>query len=160
MAVLRDMGADDKPIVRVLNKMDLLDPQDAEYLRYEAAMTDLTVAVSALHGDGMQDFVAVIEEAMASLLVAIEVVIPYAKGDELSTVHEQGNVEVVDYRPEGTYVRALVPKALANRLDCYSAGGPAMADASVRTTLLKQDKTGDDIDWVALGRGRHDAEEQ
>jgi len=148
MTVLRDMGADDKPIVRVLNKMDLLDPQDAEHMRYEAATTDWTVAVSALHGDGMQDFVAVVEEAMASLLVAIEVVIPYSNGDALSTVHEQGNVEVVDYRPEGTYCRALVPKALANRLDCYSVA----ANTDSRTN----DKNDDEIDWVALGRGRHD----
>jgi len=149
--VLADMGAADKPIVRVLNKIDLLDAEDAEYLRYEAAMTDLTVAVSALHGEGMQDFVAVVEEAMTSLLVAIEVIIPYNKGDELSTVHEQGNVETVDYRPEGTYVRALVPTAVANRLERYSVQGESEA-----TEASKQGDN-DEIDWVSVGRGRHDA---
>ena len=159
--VLDEMGALDKPIVRVLNKVDLLEPEEAESLRYQAAMTDLTVAVSALHGDGMQDFVAVVEEAMASLLVAIEVIIPYSKGDELSTVHEQGNVEIVDYREDGTYVRALVPSSVANRLARYSVQQNEQEEpttiGAVQSSQQQQQQQGDDeIDWVALGRGRHD----
>jgi GTP-binding protein HflX len=147
-AVLADIGCANKPIVRVLNKIDLLDPEDAEYLKYEAATTDLTVAVSALKGDGIQDFVAVVEEAMMSLLVRIEVIIPYSKGDELNIVHEQGNVEVVDYRENGTYVRAMVPASVANRLECFSV--QPIKRTSKRTEVEK-----DEVDWVALGRGRH-----
>lgn len=149
-AVLADIGAADKPIVRVLNKIDLLDPAEAEYLRYEASMTSHTVAVSALHGDGMSDMVTCIEDALAELLVPIEVEIPYAKGDELNSIHEQGNVEFVDYREKGTYLRALVPESVANRVQQYSVHKPLPA---------KVDKTKeeDDIDWTALGRGRHSA---
>jgi GTPase len=65
----------------------------------------MTVAVSALHGDGMTDFVSVVEDAMSELLEPVELVIPYSKGDELNAIHEQGNVEVVDYQEQGTYVR-------------------------------------------------------
>jgi len=147
MSVLTDIGAADKPIVRVLNKIDLLDPEEAEQVRYTAAMTENTVAVSSLLGEGMQDFVAVLEESLADLLVAIEVEIPYSHGDELNVIHEQGNVEVVDYRANGTYVRALVPAAVANRLEKFNVQA---------TPATNADKTEDDgIDWVALGRGRH-----
>jgi GTP-binding protein HflX len=147
-AVLADIGCADKPIVRVLNKIDLLDPEDAEYLKYEAAATDLTVAVSALKGDGIQDFVAVVEEAMMSLLVPIEVIIPYSKGDELNIVHEQGHVEVVDYREKGTYVRAMVPASVANRLERFNV-------QPIKLTSKRTEVKKDDLDWVALGRGRH-----
>jgi GTPase len=82
-SVLATMGAAEKPIVRVFNKIDLLDPEDAEYLKCQAALSPNSVAVSALHGDGMQDFVAVVEEALSELLIPIEVVIPYYKGDEV-----------------------------------------------------------------------------
>jgi GTP-binding protein HflX len=110
-------------------------------------MTENTVAVSSLLGEGMQDFVAVLEESLADLLVAIEVEIPYSHGDELNVIHEQGNVEVVDYRANGTYVRALVPAAVANRLEKFNVQA---------TPATNADKTEDDgIDWVALGRGRH-----
>merc|ERR1712232_210706 len=87
---------------------------------YEAAFSDHTVAVSALYGHGLQDFVAVVEEALSDLLVPIEMEIPYSKGHEVSIIHEQGNVETIDYRPNGTYVLARVPAKIANRLAEYS----------------------------------------
>jgi GTP-binding protein HflX len=147
MSVLADIGCADKPMVRVLNKVDLLDPEEAEKMRYDAATSDNTVAVSSLLGEGLQDFVAVVEEALADMLMSIEVEIPYSNGDDLNIVHEQGNVEVVDYREKGTYVRALVPAAVANRLEKFN----------VNQAPLTAEETADEdgIDWVALGRGRH-----
>lgn len=148
LSVLSDMDAADKPIVRVLNKIDLLDPLVAERLKFETSMAKHTVAVSALTGDGLMDFVAVVEEALSELLVPIEVVLPYSKGDELNAIHEQGNVEVVDYREKGTYVQALVPKPVAERLSRYSVHPEP-------TTEQGRSGIDDGIDWVALGRGRH-----
>jgi 50S ribosomal subunit-associated GTPase HflX len=101
-----------------------------------------------LSGYGMSDMVVCIEDALADLLVQIEVVIPYSEGSELSDVHEQGNVEVVDYREGGTYVRALVPQSIANRLEKYNVHATQL-DAKTA------DENDDGIDWVALGRGRH-----
>jgi GTP-binding protein HflX len=152
-AVLADIGAADKPVVRVLNKIDLVNHVDAEYYRREASLTDMTVAVSALHGDGIGDFVSVVEDAMSGLLESIEVIIPYSKGDELNSVHEQGNVEVVDYREQGTYVKAYVPKSIANRLAPYSIRKPesTFIDGKNKKMMYNTD------DWVAIGRGRHDA---
>ena len=146
-SVLSDIGASDKPVVRVLNKLDLLAPVDADDLRYEAAMSKHTVAISALYGDGVADLVACIEEAMTELLVPIEVLIPYTQGVELNAVHEQGNVELVDYREQGTYVKALVPEAIANRLEQYRLKKP-------RVTKTNPSES-DDINWEALARGRH-----
>merc|ERR1711981_174396 len=160
---LADIGCGDKPIVRVLNKMDLLDKETAQEIRYRAneanlngggAFSSNTVTVSALNGEGMQDFVAAAEEAMAQLLVHIEVEIPYSKGDELNSVHEQGNVEVIDYREKGTYVSALVPRQIANRLAPYSI--QQQEDSFSSKPVEEEDKEDNDgIDWVALGRGRH-----
>jgi 50S ribosomal subunit-associated GTPase HflX len=114
-------------------------------------MSKHTVAVSALYGEGVEDLVACIEEAMAELLVPIEVVIPYSQGVELNAVHEQGNVELVDYREKGTYVRALVPEAIANRLERYRV----TKQLEGVTDVGKKKEKADGIDWVALGRGRH-----
>lgn len=148
--VLNDIGVGDKPIVRVFNKIDLMDTEDAEYLKYEAASLDeYAVAVSAATGEGMEDFVAVVEEAMGALLMPIEVEIPFDKGDELNLIHEVGSVETIDYRPTGTYVAALVPKAVAMRLGPYSVN-----EMSDDDTIESEEE---EIDWVAIGRGRHSA---
>jgi GTPase len=162
--VLADIDCDDKPIVRVLNKIDLLDPEEAEYLKYEAALMKNTVAVSSLRGDSMQDFVAVVEESLSGLLVPIEMEIPYSKGEELNAIHEQGNVETIDYRATGTYIVGRVPRAIAQRLAQYSVN-PEVLDTDALAAKSKKKKKKQDIgdeeedeeeiDWVALGRGRH-----
>lgn len=154
LSVLEEIGAGEKAIVRVLNKIDLIEPEEAEYLKYEASTSPYhTVALSALQGEGMQDFVSVVEDALAELLVPIEIELPYSKGDELHAIHEQGNVEVVDYRESGTYVRALVPQAVANRLECYrsSPNDPRKSSADPKPISDRNI----DIDWAAIGRGRH-----
>ncbi len=65
-----------------------------------------------------------------------------------------GNVEVIDYRSTGTYIVARVPKAIANRLKKYLvAKGNSIADIELSEISTKTE----DIDWVAIGRGRHSA---
>jgi GTPase len=180
LSVLQDIGAAGKPIVRVLNKMDLLDPIEQDQLQYETSIMNndnakssnsdsnqFTVAVSALTGFGLQDFVAVVEEALTCMLVPIVMELPYALGQELSAIHEQGHVQVIDYRSKGTYVEALVPRAIATRLDKYSVprgAAPTHDDSSSSyfpTNANKNEgnpsKNGeeDEIDWAAIGRGRH-----
>jgi GTP-binding protein HflX len=150
-SVLVEIGAGDKPIVRVYNKIDLLDPEDAQFLIGEAAKTPNSVAVSALNGDGMQDFVAVVEEALADLLVPIEVEIPYSKGDELNLIHEVGNVETIDYRENGTYIVGRVPRPVAMRLEQYNVNAVPVLPVKQKTNDAKE------IDWAAIGRGRHSA---
>jgi len=149
--VLREIGAGNKPIVRVLNKIDMLE-DGGEELQYEAAIEGHSVAVSSLTGEGMEDFVSFVEDALVEKLIKIEVVIPFNKGEEINTIHEVGNVEVVDYRPNGTYICGRVPQALANRLEAYSV-------KEERDSKRQVFKDADDIDWVALGRGRHSSKE-
>jgi GTPase len=126
-AVLADMNCGDKPIVRVLNKIDLLHEDDAEYLKYEAAFVGKTVVVSALYGDGMKDFVGAVEEALNDLLVPVELLLPYSKGQEMSIIHDQGVVETIDYQANGTYIMGRVPPAVANRLKLYEVSNDAAA---------------------------------
>ncbi len=145
--VLSEIDAGDKPIVRVLNKIDLLDSDVAEDLQYEAAMMpDHSVAISSITGEGMVDLVSTIEDALMGLLVQIEVLLPYANGKEVNMVQEVGHVEEMEYREDGTYLLARVPEAVANRLRPFSVN----PDNETNDTPDEEE-----IDWVALGRGRH-----
>ncbi len=149
--VLSEIDAGDKPIVRVLNKIDLLDDDVAEELQYEAAMMDdYSVAISSKSGEGMIDLVATIEEALMALLLPIEVLLPYTHGKEVNMVQEVGHVEEIDYRVEGTYIRARVPEAIANRLKPFNVNEEDDNSPDDDGALAE-----DEIDWVAIGRGRH-----
>lgn len=142
--VLADMGCGNKPIVRVLNKMDLLNEDEAEYLKYEAAFADKTVVVSALYGDGMKDFVRAVEESLNELLVPVELLIPYSKGQELSSIYDHGVVEIIDYQTDGTFVLGRVPPDIANRLKPYTVSSDAKTSADAS----------DGIDLTCMVRGR------
>jgi GTP-binding protein HflX len=153
-SVLADMGCGDKTMVRVLNKIDLLDEDEAEYLKYEAAFADNTVVVSALYGEGMEDFVDAVEESLNDLLVPVELMIPYSQGQELSIIHDQGVVETIDYQSDGTYIQGRIPPAIASRLEKYSVANLAVA-VSEHNNNGSQKKSADGMDWDAIARGRH-----
>ena len=156
MTVLGEIGAGDKPIVRVFNKLDLLDVDDAETLKYEAAVSDdCAVGISSLTGEGLGDFVAVVEDALSGLLVPVELEIPYSCGNEINHIHEVGSIEVIDYREKGTFVSGRVPRSLAMKLRQYSVSAADLYDEAKRT------EAGDnEIDWTAIGKGRHEKKTQ
>lgn len=146
--VLFEIGAGDKPLVRVLNKIDRLDPDIADSLQYEAAtMSGYSVAISSLTGEGMVDLVSNIEDALMDQLEPIEVLLPYTNGKDVNMIQEVGHVMEIEYQENGTYIAARVPNAIANRLRSFSVNSD-VEDVQV-------EKSKDDIDWVAIGRGRH-----
>jgi GTP-binding protein HflX len=72
--------------------------------------------VSARTGEGLD----VLRRRMAELAVptdtAVDVVIPYHRGDLVARVHADGRVQESEHHAEGTRIRARVPVALAARL--------------------------------------------
>lgn len=50
----------------------------ADCTSYEPAQQQLTVAISNLNGEGMEQIVEVVEEALADLFIPIEGEIPYS----------------------------------------------------------------------------------
>lgn len=147
--VLSEIGAGDKPIVRVLNKIDRLDPETADDLKYEAAMMPgYSVAISSLTGEGIVDLVANIEDSLMDQLEPIEVLLPYTNGKEVNMIQEVGHVIEIEYREDGTYIQARVPTAIANRLRPFSLN-------TEMVQIVEENSKKDEIDWAAIGRGRH-----
>jgi GTP-binding protein HflX len=119
-SVLGEIGADDVPRLRVYNKVDLLDPADANELviRDPGAM-----AISALSGEGLDELCDRIESAFEETLRPLELLLPYSEGATLAELHDvAGDLERED-RPEGVLVRASVPAALAHRFTDFALNG-------------------------------------
>jgi GTP-binding protein HflX len=112
--VLEEIGAGDKPRLLVLNKADLLDPDErAEVLlRHPGA-----VLVSALTDSGLDDLRQRVEVAFEDTLAEVELLIPYSEGGRLHELHEiAGDLERTE-REDGVLVRAKVPVAELHRFD-------------------------------------------
>ena len=109
---LREIGADDRPRVLALNKVDLLDGQAREDLRTHHPEA---VLVSAQSGWGLSELAARIEREVAHMLRSVDLLVPYANGGSLAELHELGGEIARQDTPDGVRVRALVPARLADR---------------------------------------------
>ena len=76
------------------------------------------VAASVKTGLGFDDFIATLEDALSLLLKKINVFIPYSKDSGIITkIHNQGIVDITEYRDMGTYISCRVSESLYNKLE-------------------------------------------
>ena len=118
--VLEEIGAGDVPRCMVLNKIDLVDDDDRQALRYR--MPD-AVQVSATTGEGLDDLVHHLAEAARDRLTRLDVTIPYEQSALVATVYEEGSEVEREELAEGTHLVALMPPAAAARIKAALNGG-------------------------------------
>ena len=115
--MLASIGADDLPIELVLNKADLLGPEDAAHV--EARYPD-ALLVSAATGVGLDALKAHIAELFADRFDDVRLFVPYADGDVLSALYALGApIEEREDGPDGVQIRAKLPRREARRFARY-----------------------------------------
>ena len=70
----------------------------------------------------IEELRARIEQMLPHPQVSIDVVVPYSRGDLVSRVHAEGEIDTVDYVEAGTHVVARVGAALAAEIEGAAAG--------------------------------------
>lgn len=115
--VLKELDADDKPMVTVFNKSDLL--ADQYLVRKMVADNPHSVYISALKRDGIPQLMAVINKTLQSLLVRMSLQIPYDRSDLVSLCYDSGRVIKAEYTPEFILVEAEVSHEIAGKLQKY-----------------------------------------
>ncbi len=119
---LREIGADERPRLVVLNKVDLLDEDAAGELHFGHPDA---VQVSAVTGAGFDELHAAIEERFRASLLTMELLLPYDEGGSLSELHDvAGEMERSD-TADGVRVTALVPAGAAQRFERFAVNGAA-----------------------------------
>lgn len=113
--VLETIEAGAVPEVIVLNKSDRADPVALERLQqlYPAAPT-----VSALRKRGLDDLHDAIATALVKSTTAVDLLIPYDRGDLLAEIHREAAIDTETHTELGTRVQARVR---ADRVDRYRA---------------------------------------
>ncbi len=106
--VLEEIGAAGCPMIIALNKVDLLPAEAAADLNGMAA-TLPSARVSALTGTGIDDLLRCISSALQAQFVALDVLIPYDRGDLVALLHQYGTIEHESYQERGTHLRGHIP---------------------------------------------------
>ena len=116
--VLSDRDSKPPPELLVVNKVDAASDLTLAKLRH--ALPD-AVFVSARTGDGIDALRRRIADLAVPADTAVDVVIPYDRGDLVARLHADGRVQQEEHNAEGTRIRARVPFALAGRLREFAA---------------------------------------
>ncbi len=116
-AVFAEIGADRVPELVVVNKTDAADPLVVARL---LAREPHAVACSARTGEGISALLTALEAELPRPQQRVDVLLPYARGDLLNQIHEQGSLDTVEHTADGTRVVARVNADLAGALAAYT----------------------------------------
>lgn len=103
---LHQLGADDRPVITVFNKQDLL----AEPKSFRDHHAELCVAASARTGQGMKEIKAGIEQILRSQKIYIERLYSYDQAGLIQIIRRKGELLSEEYQAEGIFVKAYVTK--------------------------------------------------
>jgi GTP-binding protein HflX len=104
------------PELLVVNKIDAAPEVMLAQLRQALPGA---VFVSARTGDGLDRLRNRLGELVEPREVAVDVTIPYSRGDLVARVHDEGRVDATEHTADGTRVKARVPAALAAAMVPY-----------------------------------------
>ncbi|MFL0181156.1 MULTISPECIES: GTPase HflX [unclassified Mycobacterium] len=111
-------GGQRVPELLVVNKIDAAG--DLALAQLRRALPE-AVFVSAHTGEGIDALRQRMAQSVAPVDTAVDVVIPYGRGDLVARVHEHGRVQLAEHGEGGTRIRARVPAALAASLREFAA---------------------------------------
>lgn len=115
--VLNELGAKDKPIITVLNKIDQCTDQALLYkLRLQYPRT---VAISALNKTGFDDLEEMMIQELSKQRSIVMLRIPQSNYSAVSEVMRAGNILSQDYEDNDVLLQVDIPKALAGKLKKY-----------------------------------------
>jgi GTP-binding protein HflX len=135
--VLRELGAQDKPMITALNKVDLLEEErvqgtekrgelvSAGAIDLQECMTEMMreypncVAISAAKQIGLEALLERVQALLEEELVRVVVLLPYSSDGLLGLLHQRGVVEHEEYSESGVRVEGKVPHTLAHQFARY-----------------------------------------
>jgi GTP-binding protein HflX len=125
--VLKELGAEDKPQIIALNKIDRYRGEEGgivspEELSKEFELPEEYVPVSASYGIGMDLLLARIEAALDKGLAEIETLVPYGKEELVALFHQKGFIETEEHQEGGTYLKGRIPPRYEAQFADYPAG--------------------------------------
>jgi GTP-binding protein HflX len=116
---IRELGVQSKPVIHVLNKIDLLENDTAMLQSFRNRLGDV-VAISAETGQGLDDLVESIAKTLTEFWQRIQLSIPLREQSLIAQLHHQGKVYGKNYTDENIEMDVELPKKLAEKLRHYT----------------------------------------
>ncbi|MEP6469627.1 MAG: GTPase HflX [Chloroflexota bacterium] len=118
--VLNELGVGDTPRITVFNKIDLLD---ADLRAGPMPASGDSAFVSAASREGLDQLLERIGDALRTQMVAIDTVVPYARGELVARARASGDVDEA-YTNAGIRLSGHLPSAMAAEVRNAGADRP------------------------------------
>lgn len=109
--LLKELGAENKPIITVLNKTDAADS--------DAILGIDGVKISAKNGEGFDALLKAIEEALPVKKIRVRLLFPFGNIGLSTTVRENGTIFSEEYTASGLQMDCLIDSITGERLKQY-----------------------------------------
>ena len=106
LSVLRELGAVDKTILTVFNKVDAATPADLQ--RAHQLVPD-ALYLSAHTGQGLPTLETRLVELIADAFATSELLVPHDRYDVVARLHTLGHIQEQEHREDGIYLRGRFP---------------------------------------------------
>lgn len=110
--VLQEIEAHGIPELLVINKTDALS--DRQLKRVRNLYPD-AVAISALKGEGLEDLLEAVADAITRQMITLSLTVPYERGDVVAAAHRLGDVISEKHDDNGTILDVRVPAPVADQ---------------------------------------------
>ena len=126
--ILNELGVGGRPILRVLNKVDQLSPEERQHLEKTVGNRSDgehgPVLASAMTGEGIDELLRRMDAAMPTdPLVSMSLRLPLAEGRTLALVHALGRVIRSHVEDSHILLDAEVPQSIVRRLHLENYAG-------------------------------------
>jgi len=108
---LEGLGVKDKPVITAFNKTDKLEMMPEFAFRDSKA--GHTVCISAKTGEGTERLLDIIENVLRESKVYIEQTFSYDQAGKIAIIRKYGQLLCEEYREDGIFVQACIPKNLS-----------------------------------------------
>ena len=105
---LKQLGANESPIITAFNKIDLLNGD--EILKDPNA--EAVVRISGKNGEGTDQLLEQIEKILQKQKLYLEKLYGYQEAGKIQLIRSHGQLLKEEYRDDGIYVEAYIPKEI------------------------------------------------
>jgi GTP-binding protein HflX len=117
--VLRELGAEDKPIILAFNKTDAMTDQAMEKV-YLSSQFKNPVFLSLYQNQGLPDLLTAIEKECEKHRRAYTVLLPFSQGNLISFLHQRTAVTSERYTDQGVEISAVMDEAAFGKVRNYA----------------------------------------
>jgi GTP-binding protein HflX len=116
--VLKELGAQDKPMALLLNKIDAADENRISEIK-QKYLNMKTIEISAREGINLDYLLEQISKELPYTLIKASFLIPYTSQATAAFLHRNANIKFEEYREDGTYIEAEVDEEVYNKSKEY-----------------------------------------